>query len=159
MLTMLFSLAAAAPIDEITEGESPYVDMTYLVAGSTKTYAEAMAVAVKVADGASLPLWPRGLVYDPQHKDYAGGLTGTKEACERDSYPCYSPRGRVDGHEIFISIEHTSNGIVQGFEDGYYIVVVGTGDRKTVAPALPKVKKVVPDAYLKEVKVYMGCLH
>jgi len=124
----------------------------FLIAKSTKSYEEAKSFAKDISKKLEVKLDFRGLKY---HK--SNFLTESKEVCEEHwgegEYPCYLPRGRDDG--TYISIEHTN--VYGELSNGYYIVVVATG--KKLSETLKEVKKVVKDAYVKKVIIYLGCLH
>lgn len=73
-------------------------------------------------------------------------------------YPCYVPRGHYEDGS-YISIEYSSSFL--GFTEGYYIVVAASyelGNAQT-KPMLTKAKKIIKDAYVKQSKVYTGCIH
>jgi len=122
----------------------------FLIGKSTTSYDEAKSFASKMAKRLKIKLDLRGLKFDKN-----SFLTFSKEECDDFSeYPCYLGRGRYDDGE-YISIEHTS--AYAEMRDGYYIVVLATGDN--VSKSLAKVKKEIPDAYIKTAEIYMGCMH
>ena len=94
------------------------------------------------------------------NSDKTLGLTSNKTACEEEGfdYPCYVPRGRWN-NGVYISIEYSSG--YEGFKSDYYVVIAASGEKndQSLKEKLPFIKKIVPDAYLKNSKVYMGCVH
>ena len=129
---------------------SETVKKELLIGKSTTSYEEAKSFAKKMAKNLKIKLDFRGLKFDSK-----SFLTFSKEECQDFSdYPCYLGRGRYDDGE-YISIEHTS--VYPEMSAGYYIVVFATGDN--ISTTLTKVKKKIPDAYIKTVEIYMGCMH
>jgi len=141
--TLLFSDSL---VDELSEKKE------FLIVKSTTSYQEAKKYAEKISQKLKIELDLRGLTF---HK--GSFLTESKEICEEHwgegGYPCYLARGREDG--TFVSVEHSNE--YEEFTNGYYIVVVATG--QNLSSKLKKVKKVVKDAYIKTAMIYMGCLH
>lgn len=121
----------------------------FLILKSTKSYDEAKSFVKKMSKKLNIKIDYRGL---GQHK--TNFLTFDKKTCDIYGYPCYIGRGR-DTMGEYLSIEHSN--IYKEMTDGYYIVVAATG--KDVSTNLKKVKKVVKDAYVKKLKIYMGCMH
>jgi hypothetical protein len=133
---------------------SLYVNKSILIIASSKNYIDAKKTAVKAGEKLAVKLDLRGLM--PNKKT---GLTYSKEVCEEDGvneYPCYISRGRYDDGK-YISIEYSN--AFTGFAKGYYIVVYASGERDFVSGLLKKVKKSYTSAYVKQCKVYIGCLH
>ncbi len=88
-----------------------------------------------------------------------GGLTFPLDTCTANgfSYPCYVPRGRYDDG-IYFTIE--SSDWFDGFSKGYFMVIAGSSSNSDeLKSALNKLKPLYPDAYIKNSKVYMGCIH
>jgi len=111
--------------------------------------------AKKVATASGYKLDLRGL------KPAAGtGLSFDDTICtaEFGEAPCYVARGRYDDG-VYVSIEYST--AYEGFRPGYYIVVAASANlgNTIVAPALAKVRRIVPSAYVKKSKVYMCCMH
>jgi hypothetical protein len=133
--------------------ESDIVQKGMIVMRSTKNYNEAKKFAEKASKKLSLKLDLRELTPNKQE-----GLTFSQFECEDNGweYPCYIFRGRYDDGE-YISIEY-SNGL-NNFTEGIYIVIAASGDNTITQPSLKKIKKVYKNAYVKQVKVNMGCIH
>jgi hypothetical protein len=133
----------------------PYAQKRVVIVLSTKSYDLALKRAKEASAKLTSKLDLRGL---GKHKKT--GLTWKKAVCETDwyGYPCYVARGRYDDGN-YVSIEYSS--AYEGFAEGYYIVVVSSGDKDSldVKNALSKAKKIYPDAYAKVTQVYMGCMH
>ena len=132
--------------------ESQMIKKSFMIAKSTKSYAEAKKFALNLATKSDIKLDLREL-----HSSKKIGLTHTAQMCQNNQYdfPCYLARGRYDDG-VYISIEYSD--AYSGFSKGYYIVVVASGE-KVDKKLLNRVKKYVPDAYVKNTAVYMGCMH
>ena len=129
---------------------SPYVKKEFLIVKSTTSYKEAKKYSENISKKLNIKIDFRGLSF--HKKDF---LSFSKEVCsEFGEVSCYLGRGRYDDGE-YISIEHTN--YYDEFTNGYYIVVVATGE--DVSKSLKRVKKNISDAYVKSVEVYMGCIH
>lgn len=123
------------------------VKKNFLIAKSTKSYKEAEDFAVDLSDSA-------GLTYmRSTHYNKALGLSHSKTLCEdaNQNYPCYIARGYKDG--VYVSIEYTD--AYDGFTKGYYVVMVANGIY--AKQNLKKIKKYVPDAYVKNIRLWAGC--
>ncbi|MDB4106909.1 hypothetical protein N8368_04300 [Bacteroidia bacterium] len=126
------------------------VNNSYLILQSTKSYSAAMHTAKQASAKLGFPIDYRGYVFD-----FREGLKDTA-TCGCGEIHGYIPRGRFDDGN-YLSIEHTNS--FTEFTNGYYIVVAASGDRNKIKPLLPKAKKFLADAYLKDAEVYIGCLH
>ncbi len=148
LLTLTTLLFSDSNITE--ETISPYVKKEFLIVKSTTSYKEAKKYSEKISKKLNIKIDFRGLSF--HKKDF---LSFSKEVCrEFDEESCYVGRGRHDDGE-YISIEHTN--YYEEFTNGYYIVVVATGE--DVSKSLKKVKKEISDAYVKSAEVYLGCMH
>jgi hypothetical protein len=133
-----------------------YVTREYLIAGSHTDYPSALKQAQKVAAASGYELDLRGL------KPVAGmGLSFDDSSCiedYREAPPCYIARGRFD-EGVYVSVEYST--AYEGFRPGYYIVVAASANLENtiIAPALAKVRGIVPSAYVKKSKVNMCCMH
>ena len=125
------------------------IKKSFLIIKSTSNYNEAKQYAEEIAKTSHIKLDFRDLQF--HKKNY---LTHNKETCKEYGYPCYFPRGRYDDGE-YISIEHSNS--YKHLKNGYYIVIAASGTH--LESSLEKIKKVVPNAYIKSDKVYMGCMH
>jgi hypothetical protein len=149
LLIVIFSISNCfAQVDE-----SAFIKKSFVIIQSTKNYIEAKTTAVKASKDLKLKLDLRNL-----KPSKANGLTDTKKECEDNGweYPCYVSRGRYDDGD-YVSIEWSN--AFQKFTEGYYIVIVYSGNKKEAATSLKKVKKIFKDAYAKEADVYIGCMH
>lgn len=129
---------------------NPNETQEFLILKSTKSYKEAKAFVKKMSKELNIEIDYRGLSH---HK--TNFLTFDKKTCEDFGYPCYIGRGRAEREGEYLSIEHSN--IYQEMRDGYYVVVAATGT--DVSKSLSKVKKVVKDAYVKKLEIYLGCMH
>jgi hypothetical protein len=156
-MRFLFSmmLFAAASLQAQVDPDC-YVTNEFLIAGSHTDYPSALKQAKKVATASGYELDLRGL------KPAAGtGLSFDDSSCIedfREAPPCYIARGRFDDG-VYVSVEYST--AYEGFRPGYYIVVAASANvgNTIVAPALAKVRRIVPSAYVKKSKVYMCCMH
>ena len=152
-----FGLLALPALAETAEPEPDvWVPVAFVILRSTPDYAEARRVAERAAAQLGARLDLRGLVFDPEH-----GLTWPKEECDKDSlypFPCYVARGRFDPG-VYLSVERSD--AYASFQPGYFIVVAASGEPGSdeVASALGKARAAYPDAYVKQEKVYHGCMH
>lgn len=140
-----------------------YAKKFFLLIQSTPEYETAIQTAKSASKDLNIKLDLRGLVRDQNTRI---GLSLPADTClkyteeeegSRDS-SCYMARGRWDDG-IYISVEYSN--AYQGFSKGFYIVVVGSSDKKdaTLVETLTKVKTKYSDAYIKSSKVYMCCMH
>lgn len=140
--------------EEFSEKELS-VPKKVLILKSTKSYEEALVTAKLVSEKLSTKLDLRGL---SPNKEL--GLSFSENDCKNDGwdFPCYVSRGRYDDG-IFVSVEFSS--AFTGFTKGYYIVVMQTSEKDNlqINETLNRVKKIIPDAYIKTTPIYMGCMH
>jgi hypothetical protein len=123
---------------------------SFLIIQSTKKYGPALRKAQKACNELGLPLQLNNNFEDKEH-----GLTNNA-VCGCGQRHGYIPRGRYDAGD-YVSIEYTD--AFDTFRDGYYIVVVSSGNRESVEKMLPKTKEIYRDAYIKDAHIYMGCMH
>jgi len=124
---------------------------SFLIVKSTKIYDEAKAFALQLSIKSGIKTDFRALVEEPTF-----GLSEEKQVCQEQGFdfPCYIARGRYDDG-VYISVEYSN--AYSGFAKGYYIVMLASGDDSK--KVLAQIKKLVPDAYVKQSTVYMGCIH
>jgi hypothetical protein len=151
-LVLLCSFVTLKAQPKTVDGQ-PYVNTTFVIILSTKSYSEAKKLATEAADKLKTKLDLRGL--KPNKKS---GLTMSPKECKEGDwiYPAYIARGRMNNGD-YVSIEYS--GAFKGFKGGYYIVVAASGEPADVKPLFAKVKKVYGEAYSKQTDVYMGCMH
>lgn len=149
--TLVFVTTKLFAYNDINNEVDSFVKKEFLIAKSTTSYKEAKRYAQSLAKRLNIKLDLRGLRF---HKK--NFLTFSKQECEENTYyyPCYISRGRYDDGE-YISIEHSNS--YNEFRNGYYIVVVASGN--DVSKSLRKIQRKLRDAYVKKASVYMGCLH
>ena len=128
----------------------------YLILFSSRDYQAARKFAEEIARKVELPLDLQGVKY---HKRL--GLTYGNEECHAAGYqpPCYYARTHEARQErAYVSLEYSSS---YDFKKGYYIVLAAVGLPKSpfMQETLQRVKKHVPDAYIKRSKIYLGCHH
>jgi hypothetical protein len=133
------------------QGEDHHmVKRSFLIIKSTKNYQRALKTAQLACNNLGLTLELRNNYYDKEE-----GLANS-EICGCGEMHGYFPRGRYDDGN-YISIDYSS--AYTGFAEGYYIVIVSSGNREDVKKLLPKAQKFYSDAYIKDSKIYMGCMH
>lgn len=160
LMNLFFGAVHSGVGQELSDSYDPSNDPAmwkveeYVVLNSSKDYKSAKKFAQKTAKKLDIPLDLRGLL--PHSKI---GLTNTEEGCQDNgyTYPCYVSR-ELENEEIYLSIEHSS---AYNFTPGYYIVLGAVGPPKSVKlrKALKVYKSIVPDAYIKQSNVYLGCRH
>ena len=149
ILSLLFTsfLFSNSDVPKLTQ-DMYYEKVEFVIAKSTTDYKEANKVAKKLSKKLDIELNLRGLTFNKESL-----LTFDEQTCEDNlmAHPCYMRRGRYDAGE-YVSIEHTN--AYSEFKDGYYIVVVASG--QNLKKSLKKVKTQIKDAYVKSAKIYMG---
>lgn len=135
----------------LAQEQEPYLDMGFLIIHSTEDYRAALQVANEASTQLGVKIDLRGYDEDPEM-----GLTTLTPCCE---FHDYIPRGRYDGGD-YISIE-----LGEPFRAAEkYVVIIASAAmsgeaEKDLKKLLSKAKKFYKDAYVKEVKVYTGCIH
>lgn len=157
-------LALLIPSITLAQPPSPdegWIESTYVIAGSTRDFASALATAATVAEGTGYPLDLHGVRYDPAHKRSSGGLTYAPSVCEDlGGYPCYVARGRHGTGPEGPAVSIEWSGAIQGFTPDLYVVVVAESSTPDqIAEPLRRAKAVIADAYAKTAPVYQGCMH
>ncbi|MBK7884672.1 MAG: hypothetical protein IPJ81_13490 [Chitinophagaceae bacterium] len=153
----LIALSSSAQTEEhLGEDKYNYVKKDMLILFSTKSFKDAQKFAKQASKNLLIKTDPD--LVDSITPNEEEGLTFTRTHCQDShfEYPCYVARGRGDDGE-YISIEYST--WINGFKDGYYIVIAASGDKEITQPSLKKIKKVYKDAYVKQTEVYMGCIH
>jgi len=152
MKFFLFIFLTAITQIVFAQNETAFVEKSFVIIQSTKNYTTARRTAEKAAMQLKSKLDLRGL--KPSKKT---GLTFSKADCENDGgYPCYIARGRYDDGD-YVSIEWSDE--FDRFAKGYYIVLIYSGNKQEAGKILQKAKPVFKDAYYKQAKVYVGCMH
>ena len=126
------------------------IDKSFLIIQSTKNYNRALRKAQQACNELSYTLNLRNL-----YKDKKVGLASS-EICGCGEKHGYIPRGRYDDGQ-YISIEYSDS--FEAFSPGYYIVIVASGKRDELNKLLPVIKQDYSDAYIKNSKTYIGCMH
>ena len=154
-LTLIAIFFAIASFAQNQDPLNETVTKEFLILHSGKDYNKALAIAKSASTKLGLKMDLRNL---KPNKEL--GLSDSRSECEGTFgfYPCYVPRGHYEDG-AYISIEYSSSFL--GFKEGYYIVVAASyelGNAQT-KPMLTKAKKIIKDAYVKQSKVYTGCIH
>jgi hypothetical protein len=154
IVTAMTGLIAQPSMEDVYQ--SYIVPKELVIAGSSRTYADARQTAVAAARRLGLPLQLGNLSPVRGRR----GLTLPKKICAENGfdYPCYVARGRYDDG-LYVSIEHTS--AYSELTPGLYIVVVASAPagERTIMKAERAARAIIPDAYSRRVGVYMGCIH
>ena len=153
---ILGALLAAAPAFAEEEGEPFMVDKAIVILSTNASYGGADQALRRAERRLGLSVDLRDLGPDESRRT----LSWSANDCEENgwSYPCYVPRGRADDG-AYLSIEHT---------DGYpelaprhFIVVAASGSpgAAEIKHTLARANELGLRAYVRTVRVYMGCLH
>lgn len=141
----------------ITDDDSARVENNVVILGSFLSYKDAAKAAHKISKKTTTPYSTRDMIYDKKEgliwpktysdEIYAGTYYGRRSDmdCGIDASPC-------------LTVERSD--FYSGFEKDYYIIVGGVYDSKDSAQiekVLAHYKPIVPDAYSKKTKIYMGC--
>lgn len=158
---LLLTLCILPVIAGAAEGDKPsedaYVRQRVIILGSFKDYAAALQAAKEVSAKSGVPFATRGMVYDKKE-----GLIWPKNSENEVNAGNYTVRRYNDecdeGQSTCITLERSR--YYEGMEPGYYILVGGiyAADSREADKPLKTFQKVVPSAYAKVSKVYMGCL-
>ncbi|TPN87357.1 hypothetical protein [Aquimarina algicola] len=126
------------------------VKESFLIIYASKEYHNALQVAKEANTKLDLKIDLRGYYFDEKE-----GLVTDEMYDEETNWP-YIGRGRFDSG-AYISIEYTD--FYNEFKDGFYVVMIASGDRKNLIDPLKKAKQFYKDAYIKDAMVYVGCMH
>lgn len=124
----------------MTKQEKKFIfNKSYLIISASKSYQEAL----KKAKEAQKKL---GIKLNLDNYDYfkTTGLLNHKYIYTRDFY---YPRGKNDDGD-YISIEYSS--LYENFTQGFFIVIVSSGEDEVLRKKLKKIKETYSDAYLKK---------
>jgi hypothetical protein len=155
--------ARMVPVELLKGATDEWIDMPFyrlgiLVVGSYKTYEAALAAAQSFSLRSGYPYGSRGMVYDKQR-----GLIWPDDSDDEIWAGQYAPRRydnecNISDPKSCITVERSE--AYEGFKPGLYIVVAGVlrrdGER---AQRLNVARKIVPEAYVKQTTIYLGCVH
>jgi hypothetical protein len=154
-LASILNLATPSGSSDDDADPDPWVAKSFVILGSTTSYADAKKLASAGARLLETKLDLRGLSPDKRT-----GLTFSRKVCEAEGelFPCYWPRGRWDDG-VYISVEFSSG--YKGFKPGLYIVIMANAgkDDDDIKGALKHARLHYSDAYAKTTAVYLGCVH
>lgn len=160
MITTLLALVLVVGPARAEEASAPtdedfLVPKELVIVASPPRYDDARRAAERAAKKLDLRLDLRGLSPAP-----SGELSLSQKDCDDNGFdhPCYVPRGRYDDG-TYVSIEE-SKGYAE-LKPGLFIVVVDSdpSGSDTIKKTLRAAKAAFPDAYVRRVDVYMGCIH
>jgi hypothetical protein len=138
--------------------ETPFYRLGILVVGSYKSYDEALRAAKLFSSRSAYPYGSRGMVYDKER-----GLIWPDNSSDEVWAGQYAPRRYDNECDIresrpCITVERSEG--YEGFTPGLYIVVGGVlGRDPERVERLATARKIVPDAYVKQTTIYLGCTH
>lgn len=142
-------------VSAYAQDPNAFVKKGFLIVASCVTLKEAKAIAETAALKTGIPFHDEKL-----EQTERGNVSFPASDCEADGfeYPCYVARGRYDDGE-YISIEYSD--AYEGFKTGYFIVIAASyaEKHKDLKTTQHKVRKFYPSAYIKNSKVYIGCMH
>lgn len=156
-LTLCFLSVVAGAAEGDRPSEDAYVRQKVIILGSFKDYAAALKSAKEVSAQSGVPFATRGMVYDKKE-----GLIwpkGSDNEVNAGNYTVRRYNNECDeGQSTCITVERSR--YYEGMEPGYYILVGGiyAAESREADKPLKTFQKVVPSAYAKVSKVYMGCL-
>jgi hypothetical protein len=147
----------ALPKNATDAAEVPYARLGILVLGSYKSYEEALRAAKKFSARSAYPYGSRGMVYEK-----ARGLIWPDDSSDEAWAGSYAPRrydNECDGGDSkpCITVERSEG--YEGFTPGLYIVVGGVLGREERGERLAAARRIVPEAYVKQTTIYLGCTH
>ena len=146
LLTLLFLGQFSIAQDEY----QPFIDQSFLIISSTTDFDSAEKIAQEAKEKLKLD-YPTSVFYPDESEGFK-----TDEVCGCGEVHQYFPRGSHDNGN-YVSIEYSSG--YEGFTEGYYIVIVSSGQKANVQKELRKAKKYFPKAYIKTAEIYVGCRH
>ena len=127
-----------------------------IILGSYKDFEQAHKQGLTISHASKVPFSMQGLTYDKKV-----GVVFSGDHPDAGTYIARRDHTRIlneGGESGYISIERSDG--YQGFAPGYYIIVGGIySDRKESRTSLARFQAIIPDAYIKKSKIYMGCLH
>lgn len=157
LAAILLLLMVGISVEARAEEEDDSMAETNLVVlGMSRNHAGTVEEAQAMADALDFAFSTRDLVYDKENglrwpddfddEMWAGGYTPRRydHACGATKKGC-------------ITVEKSDS--YPGLKSGYFVIVAGLATGEEVKERLAAVKRVVPDAYLAETTLYMGCLH
>ena len=134
-----------------------YIMKQALILKTTDDYSEALKTVKEASKKLGFKVDVRGLKYNKKT-----GLTFDKKECANSNwdFPCYVERGREEEEKPFLSIEYSN--FYKDLEPGNYLVMAAIQSEDKRVPMnllLEKTEKHYPAAYIKEIPIYMGCIH
>jgi len=138
--------------------DTPFYRLGILVLGSYRSYDEALRAAKLFSARSTYPYGSRGMVYEKKR-----GLIWPDGSRDEAWAGLYAPRRYDNECDIrnsrpCVTVERSEG--YEGFTPGLYIVVGGVlgRDRQRVE-RLAAARKIVPEAYVKQTTIYLGCTH
>jgi hypothetical protein len=151
----VFPSAFVRKAPDIKPGTMSYFWRTgVLVAGAYASYHQAVEGAKTLEAASGIPYGTRGLIYDEER-----GLGWWDDAAEWERGYFYRRYDSWCGKGLkapCLTVEPSDG--YPGFESGSYTIVagiMGRGEKRD--QRLAKLREFVPDAYVKETNLYMGC--
>lgn len=137
---------------------TPFLRLGVLVLGSFRSYEDAVRTAKWFSSRSGLPYGSRAMIYDDKR-----GLIWPDDSEDQVWAGAYAPRrydNECDMHAPRPCITVERSEAYEGFTPGLYIVVGGVLRRdQERAERLAAARKLVPQAYIKQTTIYLGCMH
>lgn len=157
----LFALIAASLLPNLPAQEDDFMRNRFVVILSAyKSFAAAKEDAVRIAKASKVPFSMEGRVYDSRRGliyplDFEDELWAGEYVARR--YDTTVLPGQ-ETETQYLSVERSDG--YTGFEPGYYIVVAGIQTNKWAAQRqLTRFKPWAPTGYVKQTRIYLGCMH
>jgi hypothetical protein len=158
-----FPRARIVPVELPKRGTDEWIDAPFyrlgiLILGSYRSYDEALRAAKSFSTRSTYPYGSRGMVYEKER-----GLIWPDDSLDEAWAGRYAPRRYDNECDIrdarpCVTVERSEG--YEGFSPGLYIVVGGVlGRDKRRAERLAEARKIVPNAYVKQTTIYLGCTH
>ncbi len=157
----LFALLAATLLTNLSAKENDYMENRFVVILSAyKSFAAAKADATRIAKASHIPFSMEGRVYDSR-RGLIYPLDFDDEVWAGEYVARRYDTTVLPGQETetqYLSVERSDG--YTGFEPGYYIVIAGIQPSRWAAQRqLTRFKSWAPTGYVKQTRIYLGCMH
>jgi hypothetical protein len=153
--TIILSFLILFRLQSFGQNDDQYADKSFLIIASTKNIDESFSIAKTASQKTGLNFRDNKL-----QADKLIGATFPSDTCAVNgfTFPCYVARGRFDDGS-YLSVEYSDG--YTGFQKGLYIVIAASGDKNgsDFKNVFKKVQRTYPKSYIKQTKVFLGCIH
>jgi len=153
--TIIFILSVIFGLQAFGQNDHLFADKSFLIIASTNNIDEAFAIARTASQKTGLEFHDNKL-----RADKSIGATFPADTCKDNGFefPCYVARGRYDDGS-YLSVEYSDG--YSGFRKGLFIVIASSGDKNNLAfkKTSKTIRQTYPKSYIKQTKVYLGCIH